>query len=126
MRKRTKTEEKENIKGPFTGLSEAFKRFRNNETLENYEISAVIRFIDQYTTVCNHGNTVGREVARIAEEVNKHHHTKTCRKHDTTCRFKYPRYPTPETIIVKPCVGMSQEDRDVLERLEMYLKMKSR
>ena len=50
-----------------------------------------------------HENTVGEDVAKIAQEVNKHHHTKTCRKHDTTCRFNYPRYPAPHTIIVEPC-----------------------
>ena len=51
-------------------------------------------------------------MANIAREVNKHHHTKTCRKHDTTCRFSYPRYPSPHTIIVKPCTEVKQEDRD--------------
>ena len=69
-------------------------------------------FIDEYTTVSNHANTVDREVARFASEVNKHHHTKTCRKHDTTCRFSYPRYPSPHTIIVKPCEGKNQEEID--------------
>ena len=90
-------------KAVFSGLKAASKKFRNNEKLTEKEISAVRNFIDEYTTVCTHENTVGREVARIAQEVNKHHHTKTCRKHDTTCRFNYPRFPAPHTIIVRPC-----------------------
>ena len=101
-------------KCPFTGLTSAFKKFRQNETLDDTETSAVTRFVDEYTTVCIHGNTVGREVARIAQEVNKHHHTNTCRKHDTTCRFKYPRYPAPESMIVKPCRAESQEAKEAL------------
>ena len=64
-------------KAVFSGLKAAFKKFRNNEKLTEKEISAVRNFIDAYTTVCTHENTVGREVARIAQEVNKYHHTKT-------------------------------------------------
>ena len=66
-------------------------------------------------------NSVGKEVARIAQEVNKHHHTKTCRKHDTTCRFRYPRYPAPYTIIVKPCEGDNQEE--INAKLTKYSKV---
>ena len=99
----------------FAGLAESFKKFRNNEELSDEEVSAVKYFIDEYTSVSIHQNTVGREVARIASEVNRHHHTKTCRKHDTTCRFSYHRYPAPHTIIVKPCKGKSQEDPNNLK-----------
>ena len=102
----------------FTGLGKAFKKFRHDGKLNEKEESAVRHFIDEYTTVSTHEKTVGREVARIAQEVNKHHHTKTCRKHDTTCRFKYPRYPAPETIIVKPCKGKTQKEID--EKLAKY------
>ena len=44
---------------------------------------------------------VGSEVARIAEEVNKHHHTKTCRPLPK-CRFRYPKFPIWKTILAKP------------------------
>ena len=47
--------------------------------------------------------------------------TKTCRKHDTTCRFKYPRYPSPHTIIVRTCTGGTQEDIDA--NLAMYRRI---
>ena len=46
--------------------------------------------------------------------MNKHHHTKTCRKHDTTCRFKYPRFPAPYTIIVQPVQAESVEKEQEL------------
>ena len=105
----------------FTRLAEASKKFRNNVVLEHDELKAVKYFIDEYTSVSTHENTVGIEVARIVREVNKHHHTKTCTKHDTTCRFKYPRYPSPHTIIVKPCTGETQEDIDA--KLAMYRRI---
>ena len=99
-------------KAIFNGLKAAFKKFRNNEKLTEREMKSVKHFIDEYTTVSIHGNTVGHEVARIAQEVNKHHHTKTCRKHDTTCRFRYPRFPAPYTIIVRPVEGETQAIKD--------------
>ena len=102
----------------FSGLGKAFKKFRHDVKLNKKEESAVRHFIDEYTTVSIHEPTVGREVAKIVQEVNKHHHTKTCRKHDTICRFKYPRYPAPETIIVKPCEGKTQKEID--EKLTKY------
>ena len=69
------------------------------------------KFIDEFTTVSIHENTVGKCVAQIAQELNKHHHTKTCCKHDTTCQFNYPRFPSPETIIVSSCDAATAEEK---------------
>ena len=69
---RTLRERNENdleSKAVFSGLKAAFKKFRNNEKLTEKEISAVRNFIDEYTTVCTHENTVGREVARITQKL---------------------------------------------------------
>ena len=97
----------------FKGLENAFKKFRNNQQLNEHEVEAIINFIDEFTTVSLHENTVGREVVKIASEVNNHHHTKTCRKHDSTCRFKYPRDPSPHTLVARPCEGNSTEEIDM-------------
>ena len=100
---RPKTSEEKNdksIHGWMHGLKSGFKKLRHNLKLNGCEIQSLTRFIDTYTTVSIHENTVGRVVAKIAQEVNRHYHTKTCRKHDTTCRFGYPRLPAPHTIIV--------------------------
>ena len=40
-------------------------------------------------------------ICKVVKEVNVHHHTKTCRKFNTICRFKYPRYPSNFHIIAK-------------------------
>ena len=42
------------------------------------------------------------------EDVNTHHHTKTCRKHGPDCRFGVPRPPSEYTIIAQ---AMSEEER---------------
>ena len=95
-------------------MRQAFTRLRKNIKLDDYDRRALTRFIDEFTTVSIHENTVGRVVAKIAQEVNKHHHTKTCRKHDTTCRFNYPRFPAPYTMIVEPCDANTSEEREEL------------
>ena len=116
MRSRTNEEKGELYpeKGPLKGLKKAFTKIRKNEKLEEDDITPLREFIDEFTTVSIHENTVGKAVAKIAQEVNKHHHTKTCRKNGTTCRFSYPRFPVPETIIVRPC---EENDPDLKEQL---------
>ena len=104
----------DNGEKPFANLKRAFKKFRNNDNLNNDEINCVQTFIDRYTTVSIHELSVGKEVAKIAKEVNKHHHTKTCRKHGSTCRFNYPKYPSPNTIVVQPCQVKDPKEKDAL------------
>ena len=42
------------------------------------------------------------------EDVNTHHHTKTCRKHGPDCRFGIPRPPSEYTIIAQ---AMSEDEK---------------
>ena len=86
---------------PFSGITEAFKKFRSGQELLDEE-NAVIEFIDQFTTVSLCADEVGAEVVRIVTEVNTHHHTKTCRKGHPKCRFRYPKFPIWKTILVRP------------------------
>ena len=44
----------------FAGLADAFKKFKNDEVLEDHELEPVKFFIDEYTSVSTHENTVGR------------------------------------------------------------------
>ena len=86
--------EKDNLKEtytkPFKGITKAFQKFRNEGVLDSEEEEAVINFIDQFTTVSLCEAEVGKEIARIAKEVNEHHHTQTCKKNSPKCRFRYP------------------------------------
>ena len=41
-------------------------------------------------------------MSNIASSVNKHKHTKTCRKYNTVCRFNFPKLPSYTTLITRP------------------------
>ena len=72
---RPKREDEGEKDGWMHGLKDAFKKHRNNGILENDDTKTLTKFIDEYTTVSIHENSVGKDVAKIAQEVNKHHHT---------------------------------------------------
>ena len=110
----TKQEKKERageFHEPFKGIKNAFRKFRTEEEPSEEEEKVVINFIDQFTTVSLCADEVGHEVVRIAEEVNKHHHTKTCRKLPK-CRFRYPKFPIWKTILVKPYNSEFAEEKE--------------
>ena len=75
------------------------------------ELNIVVKFVDSFSTVSLHPAIVGPIVAGIAEKVNKHHHTKTCRKYNTVCRFKMPKLPSHQTLIAKPLKSIETAER---------------
>ena len=88
---------------PMEGLEEVFTKLRTDEenlTEENFV--TLKNFIDSFVTCSIHKGTVGKDVAKIANEVQKHQHTKTCRKNGTECRFHFPKPPAPHTIVMIP------------------------
>ena len=62
----------------------------------------MVKFVDTFSSVSTHPAIVGQLVADIVKHVNQYHHTKTCRKYKTVCRFKMPKLPSQRTIIAKP------------------------
>ena len=93
----------EEYESPMKGLEEVFRKLRTDEenlTEENFEV--LKNFIDFFVCVSTHVGTVGKDVAKIAKEVQNHHHTRTCRCKGTECRFNFPRPPAPHTIIRIP------------------------
>ena len=114
----TKITESEKIK-PFQNLTRAFKKIRNEEHLNKEDKQTLINFVNEFVTCSLNPATVGEDVAQLASEVNRHHHTKTCRKYlkmilqaeENLCRFGFRKYPSPITIIVVPC-QLTGEARD--------------
>ena len=92
---------------------------KNNQKLGESEKNALKNFVDEHITVSTNENKVGKDVSRMVVEVNKHRHTKTCRKYDTTCRFGYPRYPSLRTIIAEP---ISEDKQERLKQFEEIFK----
>ena len=52
--------------------------------------------------------SAAKKVTNIVCDCNRHHHTKSCRKYHTTCRFNVPHFPTKETIIAIPISKISE------------------
>ena len=102
---------------PLCGLKSALKKLNNAEDdVTDQDLAIVIRFVDIFSSVSLHPSNVGSRVAEIAKEVNKHKHTKTCRKYLTICRFKFPKLPSYKTVIARPPnKSLSLEDKKILE-----------
>lgn len=66
---------------PLSGVGVAFKKIKANKKLNDADLLVLTKFIDFFTTVSTHELSVGKDVVKIAREVNTHHHSKTCRKH---------------------------------------------
>ena len=111
-----------NATRPLKDISKAFKSLKNNAKLTYQDLEVLRTFIDEFTTVTTHPETVGNDVSRIVREVNCHHHTHTCQKYSDTCRFDFPKYPTPETIIATPASGKSEDVDKLLLKNKATLK----
>ena len=59
-----------NLQTPLAGIKAAFTKIRKNETLSQKDIEVLRIFIDEFTTVSIHANTVEKVVSEIAQEVN--------------------------------------------------------
>jgi hypothetical protein len=87
---------------PLFGLKTILEKLNIGQEVSEEEMAVVVTFIDSFCTVSLHPAIVGPVVAYIATLVNQHHHTKTCRKYQTVCRFKFPKMPSYKTIISRP------------------------
>lgn len=106
---------------PLFGLQQALKRIHKGDPVEE-DLNVVAAFVDTFATVSLHPAIVGEKVASIAEEVNQHKHTKTCRKYNTICRFKFPKLPAYYTLVARcPEATMTEKERRKLE--EEYSKV---
>ena len=99
-----------------------FQKLRNEDDLATEDLICLENFIDGFTTVSLNPNIVGEDVAKLVMEVNVHHHTKTCRKYDSSCRFNYPRFPTPNTIVAKPFKGKKEDRQKIMASYDEILQ----
>ena len=88
---------------------------KNSDGCSNMTDEELVEFIDKYVT-CELPEE-DNEMHDKVKEVQTHHHTKTCRKYDTTCRFNYPKWPSLRTIIAKPIADdFSDEERKEMKK----------
>ena len=97
------------VKEEFKHLKEAFRKLRENEKLEKAEIQELETYVDKFVTCSLNPNKLtsmgccnGIDLANLAEEVQQHRHTRTCRKYDTNCRFHKPTFPMKTTNVFSP------------------------
>ena len=101
---------------PLFGLKSILEKLNNGQEVTEDEMTVIVTFVDTFSTVSLHPAIVGQVVAEIAVIVNQHHHTKTCRKYQTVCRFKFPKMPSYTTIISRPPdKNISADDKKSLE-----------
>ena len=60
-------------------------------------------------------NSKEEQLRKIVNEVQKHGQTKSCLKYNGSCRYGFPKLPSPRTIIAKPLEqtnpGMDEKER---------------
>ncbi len=81
----------------FPGIKKIMSLLQSNKCLSLHDRQLTANFIDKFITCSN-----TTEVSNIVEEVQAHHHTKSCKKYGSACRFQYPKYPSHQTIIAQP------------------------
>ena len=113
-----------NLLYPLYGLKDALKRMHKGDSVSELDFKILAAFVDAFTTVSLHPAIVGNIVAAIAKEVNQHKHTRTCRKYNTVCRFKFPKLPFYCTVIARPAATTmpDKEKKNLEERHSRTLK----
>ena len=124
-------------KPQFEHLEKAFATCSESKVPEEGERSAIEAFVDEFIT-CSLRNPMTR---KIAMQVQSHHHTFTCSKGGSKCRFNFPRLPSLYTQVAVPVRLIFGEDeegkkkemqkmrsvlnkvKDVLEDKEMMVKV---
>ena len=99
----------------FPGIKDIFKSIRTNSPFDIDQISILRTFIDTFIS-CSLQN---KTVSQIVKEVQIHHHTKTCHKYGSKCRFNFPKFPSEETIIAQP---LCEDDFPTILDMHKYQK----
>ena len=86
----------------------------NKESLEKYKNENgdfkdnITELIDKW--VSESLDTGCTPLNDLVKEVNVHHHTKSCKKGTSTCRFSFPRLPSDKTLIAYPIPELSSKE----------------
>ena len=81
-------------------LWEAFQKLRHRETLDQWQDEAIVRFTDMFCTCTLCPAMASEKAVEIAEKVNWHGHSNSCKKAGPGCRFLFPRFPLAATIFI--------------------------
>ena len=101
-------------------LQSALRKCRNNEIPSEDEEIAIILFVDKFIS-CSLFHPRSR---KIASEVQRHHHTFSCRKAGSKCRFHFPRFPSLWTFLAKPLRIIFKNEEDDTKRKAQVMKIR--
>ena len=107
----------------YPGLQKTFLKLKQSKRLDKDDITPLLQF-GKDTITCSTDPKVlmsqiginrkrAEKIVKMVKGVNTHHHTKTCRKYKTDCRFKFPRYPSLFYIIAQE-LPHSENKRELL------------
>ena len=65
------------------------------------EEEVICAFIDKYVSCKIPSKKKDPDLHTLVTTLQQHHHTATCRKKGTACRFNFPKLPSTETVIAK-------------------------
>ena len=81
---------------------------------------ATIKLVDKLMS-CSL-DTGDEKLDKIVSEVQRHRHTRTCRKYGRNCRFSFPKFPSKETLLARPLPDdMDEEEKK--ETMKEYSKI---
>ena len=106
-------------------LSEAFWKFRENVKLDDQEKDAIAILTDMFITCSLDEDIMGKEVVKIVEDVNCHHHTRKCQKYQDNCKYRFPRFPLKETLVIDSneiCIEDQPDEKTNVENPSNYKK----
>ena len=101
-------------------LQSALRKCRDGEVPCEDEENAISLFVNKFIS-CSLFQPRSRKIAR---EVQRHHHTFSCRKAGSRCRFHFPRYPSLRTILAKPMRIVFKDEEDDTKRKAQVMKMR--
>ena len=79
---------------------ESLKKYMIDDNGCEFNLEKVPELIDNFISCSTNGPN--EKLNKIVKEVQVHHHTKTCRKKNNSCRFNYPKPPSDRTIVAIP------------------------
>ena len=106
----------------FPGLKSAFKKLKDQESLNKKEKNVVAAFVDS----CSTCDLKDEDLAETVLEVQYHRHKGDkekmtgCYKKGKTCRFNFPKLPSERTIIAQPMKKGEMTDRAYDTKLKEY------
>ena len=110
------------------GIKLAFAKLKQRKRLSSSDIDPLLKFLKVCISCSTNFEKIlefgldehdAKKVSASVSEVNCHHHTKTCRKYSTDCRFNFPKFPSKFNIIAQE---MEEQPEDEEARLKHNTK----